>query len=410
MPQLRLTTFGAQTGGHGGEVFALAFAPDSSVVLSGGWDGFLRLWEVSSGAQVMALPASPKAVSACAISPDGKQWLSAALDGLLAGWDPATHRQLSSVVAHPRPVSALLFSPDGQQLVTASWDRTIAIWTWGRPGDSRTLVGHDDIVAGCRFTPDGAHLFSWSHDRTARVWNLARNELAITLAGHADRVLAGAVSPDGLWAATGARDRVLTLWDLRTERPARSVCLGGEVRACFFLLDGESLVSIDHQGRVVLHAVPDLGERQELPTRQRVQCAELAPDGGTIALGGEDGLVRFLAVDGLETAPLLVTPTQTTRPVPTALAAPVPRPGRAPRLRLHLSHLPPRLRTARWDSGPAGLVPVLPPLVAPQPRRATRLRAGSVSTATSRKRKRRIDCQKPTVANASGSSKRSRRT
>jgi len=163
-------------------------------------------------------------------------------------------------------------------------------------------------------SPYGGHLFSWSHDRTARVWDLARGQAAATLKGHRDRVTAGAIAPDGLWGATGARDRVLMLWDLRTERAARSACLGGEVRGCFFLPDGESLVTIDNHGRVVLHSLPDLGERQELLTRRAVQCAELAPDGGAIALGGEDGRVSFLAVDGLEAAALLVTPTQTTRP------------------------------------------------------------------------------------------------
>jgi WD40 repeat protein len=301
-----------EVGGHGGEVFSVTFAPHGDLVLSGGWDGHLRLWEVSSGAQVSALHASHKAISACAVSPDGKQWLSGALDGMLASWDPATHRQLTSVLAHTRPISLILFSPDSQELTTASWDRSIGVWNQVRERDGRMLVGHDDIVAGCRFTPDGAHLFSWSHDRTARVWDVAQGQPAAKLEGHADRVTAGAVSPDGLWAATGARDRVLMLWDLRAERAAASVCLGGEVRACFFLPDGESLVTVDQNGRIVLHSVPDLGERQELVTRRRVQCADLAPDGATVALGGEDGRLSFVAVDGLEAAALLVTPKQTT--------------------------------------------------------------------------------------------------
>src|SRR6516164_5938970 len=42
MPQLRLMAEGPG-GGHGGEVFALAFTPDARFVLSGGWDGHLRL-------------------------------------------------------------------------------------------------------------------------------------------------------------------------------------------------------------------------------------------------------------------------------------------------------------------------------------------------------------------------------
>jgi WD40 repeat protein len=309
VPQLRLMTGGPNAGGHGSEVCSLAFTPDGGFVLSGGWDGQLRLWEVSTGAQVTALCASAKAISACAVAPDGRQWLAGALDGMLSSWDPATHRQLAVVLAHTRPVSALLFTADGRSLVTASWDRSLGVWQRVLAHDGRLLTGHDDIVAGCRLTPDGGHLFSWSHDGTARVWDLARGAAVVTLRGHTDRVTAGAVAPDGVGAATGARDRVLTLWDLTTERPAQSACLGGEVRACFFLPDGESLVSIDNHGRVVLHALPDLDQRQELATGQAVQCAELAPAGGTIALGCADGRVRLVAVDGLDAAALLVTPT-----------------------------------------------------------------------------------------------------
>src|SRR5205807_375811 len=85
---------------------------------------------------------------------------------------------------------------------------------------------------------------------------------------------------------------------------------------CFFLPDGESLVTIDQAGRVVLHGLPDLQERQEVVTRRAVQCADLAPDGQGLALGCADGRVCFLAIDGLEAATLLVTPTETTRPAP----------------------------------------------------------------------------------------------
>ncbi|HEX5270348.1 MAG TPA: WD40 repeat domain-containing protein [Gemmataceae bacterium] len=315
MPQLRLMT-GPDAAGHGGEVFSVAYAPEGGLVLSGGWDGHLRLWQVDTGAQLTALHASPKAISACAVSPDGRQWFSGALDGLLSAWDAATHRPLTSTLTHTRPISTILFSPDGKGLTTASWDRTIGVWDRVREREGRVLIGHGDIVAGCRFTPDGAHLFSWSHDRTARVWDLARGEERATLGGHTDRLTAGAVSPDGLWAATGARDRVLTLWDLAAEAPAHAACLGGEVRACFFLPDGESLVSIDRNGRVVLHSVPDLRERQELLTGRAVQCAEAAPDARTVALGCEDGRVAFLAVGGLEAGPVLVTPREAARKAP----------------------------------------------------------------------------------------------
>src|SRR5262249_26773662 len=51
----------------------------------------------------------------------------------------------------------------------------------------------------------------------------------------------------------------------------------------------------------------------ELVTRLPVQCGELSPSGSQIALGCTDGQVHLVAVDGFDSSPLLVTPTQTSR-------------------------------------------------------------------------------------------------
>src|SRR5262249_30635819 len=125
VPTLRLLSATLGPGGHGGEVFSCAYAPDGSQVLSGGWDGQLRLWEASSGSQLTGFKAAEKAVSACAIAPDGHRWLSGSLDGMLATWDAMTQQRVSVFLAHTRPISAIVFDADGQTLATASWDRSL---------------------------------------------------------------------------------------------------------------------------------------------------------------------------------------------------------------------------------------------------------------------------------------------
>lgn len=304
---------------HGGEVFCCAFTPDNGFVLSAGWDGHLRLWEATSGRQVAAVAVSGKPLSACAISPDGKQWLAGALDGMLSTWDPMTQRQTANFLAHTRPISAIHFAPDGPHLVTSSWDRSVAIWKIGPEREGRTLSGHEDIIAGCCFSPDGRTVVSWSHDRTLRAWDLARGQELHVFNGHADRVTAAAVSPDGRWVASGARDGSLRLWDLQTAQSVHSVTLSGEPRACFFLLDGESLVTIDLHGCLECYSVPRLEQQDQLLTRLKVQSGQLAPSGSLIALGCDDGRVRLVAVQGVEKNPLLVTPVQTNRRTATML-------------------------------------------------------------------------------------------
>jgi WD40 repeat protein len=310
--KLRLLEAGAGPAGQG-EVLACAYTPDGAFVLSGGWDGHLRLWESAFGAHVSSFRASDKPVSACTVAPDGKQLVSGGLDGLLAFWDALSHQRHQVFLAHTRPISAIVYGVDGLGLGTASWDGTLTWWKSVREREGRPLTGHRDIVAGCCVTPDGRGLLSWSHDSSLRLWDLDRLQMRFDLRGHGDRVHAGAVSPDGRWAASGSRDGVLKLWDLQAGRPAASVGVFEEVCSCVFLLDGESVLAVDRLGKLTVHVVPGLGKTDELVTRLPAHCAALSPSGSQVALGCGDGRVRFVAVDGLEGTALSVTALQSTQ-------------------------------------------------------------------------------------------------
>lgn len=313
VPQMRLTTGAAAGGGHEGEVLACAFTPDGALVLSGGWDGCLRLWEVTTGAPVSTLPAAPKPITACAVSPDGRQWWSGSMDGHLVCWAPVTHRPLSHVLAHTRPISAIVFSPDETALATASWDRSARVRRLADERGGCSFTGHLDIISGCCFTPDGSQLVTWSHDATFRTWDVATGNSLAVFTGHRDRITVGAVSPDGVWAATGSRDRSVVLWNLPAGRAEGLLDLGAEARACAFLPDGSSLLCADAHGRLTLHSVPDREPLAERVTRLPVQCAALSPLGTTLALGCADGRVHMVQLDGAEDRPLVVTPTETIR-------------------------------------------------------------------------------------------------
>lgn len=319
VPTLRLLPAAISPHGHGGEVFSCAYTPDGTHVLSGGWDGQLRLWEAATGAQLTGFRAGEKPISACAISPDNTRWLSGSLDGMLASWDAMTQQRQTFVLAHTRPISSIVFDSDGQTLATASWDGSLGLWRTDRERDGRQLTGHQDIVSGCRFTPDGKSLLSWSHDGSLRLWDTASGRPMGQLPGHEHKVTAAAVSPDGCLAASAARDGAVRLWNLLEQREIASARVSYEVRACFFLLDGESLITVEANGRLAMLSAPSLQEKYETNVRLPMQCAALSPGGSQIALGCDDGKVRFLAVEGHESTPLLVTPTRTSQRKSTGL-------------------------------------------------------------------------------------------
>jgi WD40 repeat protein len=298
---------------HKGEVFSCAFTADGAFVLSGGWDGYLRLWDASSGSAVSTLKAGPKAVSACAVAPDGASWLSGSMEGLFSAWDPVSHQVKQNFVAHIRPISGITFSPDSKQLATASWDRQVVLRQVGKEREGRPLSGHGDIVSGCRFTPDGRQLLSWSHDATLRLWDLEMGRCLLTLKGHHDRVVWASLSPDGRWAVSAARDGGLKLWDMQTRGEAAAAKMG-ELRACFFLLDNSSVITADAEGNLLMLSIPGLEAQAEFSLGAKVLCGDLGPTGALLALGGEEGGVHFVGVDGLEEVPLVVGATPNVRP------------------------------------------------------------------------------------------------
>ena len=266
----------------------------------------------ATGAEVSAFQVGVKPLSACAIAPDGRRWLAGSIEGVLTIHDAETQQLVSSLTAHTRPISAIHYGPDGEQTATSSWDRLVAVRKFGKERETRMLSGHKDIVAGCRFIGDG-RLLSWSYDASLRLWDVASTREVCVLHGHEDRVTAAAPSPDGRWAVSGGRDGAVHLWDLESGASVGSVQGQAEVRACLFLLDGTSVIVVDATGAATMLSAPDLAVQSELPTGTKPLCADLSHSGTEFVLGGEDGRVHFVAVEGREESALVVNATRRTQ-------------------------------------------------------------------------------------------------
>jgi WD40 repeat protein len=259
------------------------------------------------------ISAAQKPLSACAVSADGQVWYSGSMEGMLTAWDPASQTALWTFMAHTRPISSIRFSPDGQMLATTSWDRQLALRRLGREREPRVMAGHSDIVAGCSFAAGGRQIFSWSYDGTVRLWDTTTAHEIGIVGDHGTRVTAGDVSPDGLWAVTGGMDGALILWSLEKMAEVGAAVLPSEVRALFYLPDGSSFLAADADGLLSLLSAPGFEVNDQLELDAKTQCGTLAPVADQLAIGGEDGIVRLIAIEGFEETALPVTVTQGVR-------------------------------------------------------------------------------------------------
>jgi WD40 repeat protein len=313
MKTLRLRECGSEEG-HNGEVTSCVYSSDGVFVLSGGWEGCLRLWLSASGQPVSYLQASPKPLSSCAFSTDGTAWISGSMEGELSWWDALSHQRKLSFHAHIRPISAIQLSPDGRYLATASWDRKLLLCRIGDEQKGEYLGGHLDIVAGCRWSADSKQLLSWSHDGTLRLWDAdSAREIAI-VGRHSDRVAGACLTRDGRWAVSGSRDGKVKLWDLGRRAEVGSMQLTGEIVGCWCLADGDSVLTVNADGWIRVWSLPGFEMQAELASGVRPLCSDVSPSGIEVVLGSETGRLHFVAIEIPEESLLPVTATPKFQP------------------------------------------------------------------------------------------------
>jgi len=157
--------------GHDNAVQAVAYSPQGRLVVSGGADKTVRLWNIDTLALVRTYRGHRDFVTDVVLSPDGKLVASASLDGNVRIWSTKSARLYRTFHAHKGKVGGLAFSPDGQMLVSGGGDGTVRLWNVKRNRAMRAFIAHPSGVEAVAFAPDGGAIASAGVDGTIRLWS-----------------------------------------------------------------------------------------------------------------------------------------------------------------------------------------------------------------------------------------------
>src|SRR5262249_22652010 len=92
--------------------------------------GFLDVYQLSDGKCLASIPGDQ--LLAATFSPDGRLLLTGGEDRLLRVYDVPSWQPRCTLDGHVGRITAIAFAPDGQMLATASADGTIRFWPWHR--------------------------------------------------------------------------------------------------------------------------------------------------------------------------------------------------------------------------------------------------------------------------------------
>ncbi|KAF7377893.1 WD40 repeat-like protein [Mycena sanguinolenta] len=281
-------------GGHSQSVRSVAFSPDGARIVSGSDDETVRIWDARTGAEMTKMQGHSEWVTSVAFSPNGAHVVSGSGDETVRIWDVRTGAEVTKMEGHSGSVCSVAFSPDGAYVVSGS-DETVWIWDTKTGAEVTKMKGHSEWVTSVAFSPNGAHVVSGSGDKTVRIWDAMTGTEVTKMEGHRGFVCSVAFSPDGARIVSGSDDETVWIWDARTGTEVTKM-LGHSrsVNSVAFSPDGARVVSGSDDKTVWIWDVMVGADVTEIEGHSRaVNSVAFSPDGVHVVSGSDDKTVRI---------------------------------------------------------------------------------------------------------------------
>ncbi|XP_026333616.1 periodic tryptophan protein 2 homolog isoform X1 [Hyposmocoma kahamanoa] len=213
--------------GHSLDMTCLAYSPDGLFIVTGGYDGKVKVWNTTSGFCIVTFNEHKSTVTNVTFSANKKFFVSSSLDGTVRCYDLTRYRNFRTLTSPSLVQFSCVALDSSSELCAAGGQDVFEIFLWsvkfGKLLD--VLGGHEAPVSSLSFSPTlaSSRLASASWDKTVRLWNCIESSSDCEIVRLTSDALQVVFRPDGEEIAVSTLDGNISFFNTTTCEQTGSV-------------------------------------------------------------------------------------------------------------------------------------------------------------------------------------------
>lgn len=272
---------------HNGGFWCGAVTGDYKILITGGYDSVIRVWDLTNKNQKFVLLGHNSIVSCLTLTGDEQHIISGSFDASVRIWNFKQNSRSIILKGHKGGVKGVCYLENRSLIVSGDHKREIIVWDFAKHNiikkllltgaiwcltlmknssfiiaseykniafieietlnKLKTMQGHGSTVLSLALTSDEKKLVSGSWDKLIIVWDLIESQKILQLEGHKGPVNSLALTYDNRFVVSGSDDHTVCVWNildgtqiLNYQKHTLPVCAILKTDRAFFSLSKDS--------------------------------------------------------------------------------------------------------------------------------------------------------------------------
>ncbi|KAL4351908.1 hypothetical protein GQ457_06G019930 [Hibiscus cannabinus] len=221
-----------------------------------------------------------ESVYALAMNDSGSLLVSGGTEKVVRVWDPRTGSKNMKLKGHTDNIRALLLDSTGRYCLSGSSDSMIRLWDLGQQRCVHSYAVHTDSVWALASTPTFSHVYSGGRDLSLYLTDLTTRE-SLLLCTKEQPILQLALHDDSIWVAT--TDSSVSRWPAEGRNPQNVFQRGGSFLAgnlsfsrARVSLEGSTPAPVYKESNFTIPGTPAIAQHEILNNRRHVLTKDAA--------------------------------------------------------------------------------------------------------------------------------------